>query len=343
MNWKLILGVVAVGLLGLGVFGYGKYQQIFEPNVPNTLENKIIEFPTGSTYQEMVNLLHQNGFLKDTVSFNWVAAQMKYKKANMRTGRFEIQANWSNRKLIQHLRNGKQATTKVVLTNERLPENVAAKVARFIEPDSLEMWQLFQDEKFLDEQGFSKETLMSVFIPNTYDFFWNTTPQKFFERMKKEHSKFWEKDDRLSKAKALDMTPEEVYTLASIVEKETNQNPEKARIAGVYMNRLKKGMLLQADPTCVFATRDFTARRVLNKHLEFDSPYNTYLYNGLPPGPISMASISSIDAVLNHEDHKYIYFCAKPDDSGYHAFARTLSAHNVNANKFRKWLRKRGY
>ncbi len=343
MNWKIIIGIIIiVGIIG-GIFGYAKYQQVFAPNVPSIIENNMIEIPTGATYQEVVDQLYLNGFLIDTVSFNWVAEKMQYKKNDMRTGRFEIQPNWSNRKLIQHLRNGRRATVKVVLTNERLVENVAAKVARFIEPDSIEILHLFNDEEFLLDNGFTKETLMSLFIPDTYDFYWNTTPKDFFARMKKEHEAFWSKESRLEKAKALDMTPAEVYTLASIVEKETNYNPEKKRMAGVYLNRLKIGMLLQADPTAVFATRDFETRRVLDRHLEYDSPYNTYLYAGLPPGPIAMASKVSIDAVLNHEEHKYYYFCAKPNTSGQHNFAKNLAAHNVNAAKFRRWLTRRGY
>lgn len=342
MNWKWILGILLIGLMIGGVFGYQKYQQIFAPNVPTALKQTIVAIPTGSTYDEIVDLLYQEGFLKDSASFNWVAEQMQYRKADMRTGRFEIKPNWSNRELITHLRGGKQATVKVVLTNERFPENVAAKAAQFIESDSLEIQQVFEDESYLQEHGFSKETLISLFIPNTYDFYWNTKPKAFFERMLKEHKAFWDKNNRRKKAKALNLTPAEVYTLASIVEKETNQNAEKSRIAGVYLNRLNINMALQADPTAVFATRDFSARRVLHRHIEFDSPYNTYKYPGLPPGPISMASIASIDAVLNAENHKYLYFCAKPDDSGFHAFAKSLSAHNVNARRFHRWLRKRG-
>jgi len=341
INWKLILSVLALGLIGAGIFGYDKYQQIFAPNVPSTLSSNILEIPTGSDYNEIVNLLSNNGFIQDTASFNWVAQQMKYKRTNMRSGRFEIQPNWSNKKLISHLRGGKQSTVKVVLTNERMVENVAAKVARFIEPDSLEILRLFQDKEFLAKHDYTEETLMSLFIPNTYDCYWNSSPKDFFERMLKENKGFWERNGRLEKAKALEMTPEEVYTLAAIVEKETNQNSEKPRMAGVYLNRINRGIPLQADPTAVFATKDFGARRVLNKHIEFDSPYNTYMYPGLPPGPIAMASISSIDGVLNREEHKYLYFCAKPDDSGLHAFAKTLSAHNVNANKFRRWLNKK--
>jgi UPF0755 protein len=220
--------------------------------------------------------------------------------------------------------------------------NVAAKAARFIEPDSLAIVTLLQDEAYLDSIGYSRETLQSIFIPNTYQFFWNTSPRGFVERMLKEHDRFWSKNRRRAKAERLGLTPEEVYTLASIIEKETLNNDEKKRMAGVYLNRLQRGMLLQADPTAVFATRDFDTPRVLYYHTEFDSPYNTYRYPGLPPGPIAMASIASIDGVLNAEDHDYIFFCARGDGSGYHNFAETMAGHSRNIRVYQENLRKRG-
>ena len=221
-------------------------------------------------------------------------------------------------------------------------ENVAAKAARFIEPDSVDLLIAFRNPINLEKYGFTEETLMSLFIPNTYEFFWNTSPEAFLERMKKEHDKFWEQNNRLKKAEKLGLKPAEVYTVASIVEKETLQNSEKKRMAGVYLNRLEINMKLQADPTSVFATKDFTTKQVTDYHTNFDSPYNTYRYAGLPPGPIAMASIASIDAVLNREDHKYYYFCAKGDGSGLHNFAKNLNGHNQNVRIYKSNLRKRG-
>ncbi len=328
----LIIGAVA------GFFLWGKYQAISSPNVPADLKNNIVEIPTNSTFQEVVNIMLENGQIEDTVSFREVAELMNYKKTTMRAGRYKIKSGWSNRSLITHLRAGKQAPVKVVLNTGRFVEDIAGKAAKTIEADSSDLAQLFHNQSVITSKGFTDETLMSLFIPNTYEFFWNTNAEKFLAKMVKEHEIFWKKNSREKKATAMNMSKEEVYTLASIVERETNAKSEKPRIAGVYLNRLKKGMLLQADPTAVFATRDFTARRVLNKHINFDSPYNTYKYVGLPPGPISIASISSIDAVLNSENHEYIFFCAKPDNSGLHAFAKTLAGHNRNANKFRSWL-----
>jgi UPF0755 protein len=194
------------------------------------------------------------------------------------------------------------------------------------------------DQEVLSELGYTPENIMSLFIPNTYQVYWNTSPQNLLKRLQVENDAFWAKKNRREKAKSLGLSTQEVYTLASIVEKESLVMDEKPIIAGVYLNRLKKGMLLQADPTVVFAVGDFSIQRVLNKHLAIDSPYNTYKNVGLPPGPICMPSISSIDGVLNAEKHNYIFFCAKPNSGGRHAFANTLAGHNRNAAIYRNWL-----
>ncbi len=338
---KILLGLLIVAIIA-GIYGYSAYKDVFAPNVPEMLESPFLYISTGTNFDNLLEQLKDQNFIKDATSFHWTAKQMSFIKPEMRAGRFKIQPNWNNRQLINHLRGGKQATVNVVLTNERLPEDIAGKVSKIIEADSTAIDQLLRNEEFLSKHNYSPETVMSVFIPNTYEFYWNRNAEDFFNKMLKEHDKFWAKNDRLDKAKGLNMTPQEVYTLASIVERETNQNDEKASIAGVYLNRLEKGMLLQADPTVVFAVKQFDLRRVLNKHLEYDSPYNTYMYTGLPPGPISMAEISSIDAVLNYDDHEYIFFCSKGDGSGYHAFAKTLAGHNANAARYRRNLKARG-
>jgi peptidoglycan lytic transglycosylase G len=340
--FKKLLIVLLLIVFIAGYFGYDKYRQIFASNVPAELKNEYLLIPSGSNFEELLEILKDEHFIIDETSFVWVAQRMKYIKPELRSGRYKIQPNWSNRSLINHLRNGKQATVKVVLNNERLPEEVAGKVSKTIESDSIEVIELLKNKSYLDQFGLNPETAMTVFIPNTYDFFWDTDAISFFEKMLSENEKFWKKKNRLKKAKKLNLSKEDVYTLASIVEKETNKNDEKQRMAGVYINRLKTGMPLQADPTVVFATRDFSTKRVLNRHTEYDSPYNTYMYKGLPPGPISMASISSIDGVLNAEDHDYVFFCAKGDGSGYHAFAKTLSGHNANARRYAQNLKKRG-
>ncbi|MEM1319851.1 MAG: endolytic transglycosylase MltG [Bacteroidota bacterium] len=340
--FKRILLFLFIAAIVAGIFGYGKYNQVFSPNVPEELKQAYINIPTNASFEEIRDRLHNQGFLIDSTAFTWVAEQMSYKRTKMRSGRFKIEPGWSNRRLIQHLRNGKQSPVKLVLTNERLPNEIAGKVARFIEADSLSVQRLITNEEYLSKHQLTPQTMITAIVPNTYEFFWNTNAEQFFERMIKERDKFWGKNNRIFKAQKLNLSKEEIYTLASIVERETNSKAEKPRIAGVYYNRLQKGMLLQADPTVVFATGEFGLRRVLNRHLEFDSPYNTYQNLGLPPGPISMASITSLDAVIDVEDHDYIFFCAKGDGSGTHAFAKTLSGHNRNAARYRQNLKKRG-
>ncbi len=339
-----ILGLLLLALLLGGLFlGWKPVKAIYFSGVPKHLKNNFLLIPTGATFDQVLDSLTLGGFIDNPEGFRWLAEKMKYRREIMRAGRFEIQPGWHNRQLIQHLRGGKQAPVKVVLNIERLPEEVAGRVARFLEADSLSLLQTFRDPELLAQTGYTPETLISLFIPNTYEMFWNTDARGFLERMIREHDAFWNKNDRRAKAQALGLTLEQVYTLASIVERETNANSEKPTIAGVYLNRLNINMPLQADPTCVFATRDFETRRVTEFHTTFNSPYNTYIYKGLPPGPICMASISSIDAVLNPQAHDYLYFCAKPDDSGTHTFASSYGAHLVNARRFQSWLQQRGY
>ena len=340
-RWKYFWVFVFITFTAGLFFAWQPIRAIYLSGVPAKLEVYYICIRTGASFEDVVTALKENGFITNESDFRWLAEKMNYKKDKMRAGRFEIKPGWSNRELIQQLRNGPQAPVKVILNNERLPEQVAGVVARFIEADSLSLLGTFHDPVFLNEIGYTEETIMSAFIPNTYEMYWNTDAKGFVRRMLKEHDAFWNKNDRKSKAQALGMTETQVYILASIVERETNANQEKPIIAGVYLNRLKIGMKLQADPTSVFATRDFDTRRVTEYHTTYDSPYNTYVYKGLPPGPISMASIPSLDAVLNPTHHNYLYFCAKPDESGTHAFAETFAAHKVNANRFQNYVRQR--
>lgn len=335
----LILITVAVGAF----FAWKPFKAVYISGVPDNLpQPAYLYIPTGANFEQVVDSLRKNKFINDEAGFRWLAGEMNYRKDVMRPGRFEIKAGWHNRELIQHLRAGKQSPVKVVLNNERLPEEIAGKVAGVLETDSLSLLQMFQDKNFLAEMGYNTDNMLAAIIPNTYEMYWNTDAKAFFKRLVKENEAFWSKNGRLDKAKALGLTPIEVYILASIVERETNYGPEKPTIAGVYLNRLRINMRLQADPTSVFATRDFLTRRVTEYHTTFDSPYNTYVYTGLPPGPISLAAIPTLDAVLNPQTHKYLYFCAKPDESGTHAFAETFAAHKVNAQKFQAYISKKG-
>lgn len=334
---KIFWGILAVGLIS-GSFVYYKYTRIMSPNVPDKLENSIVFIPTNSSFRDVVEILHRNNQIVDTISFREVSEMMNYKKSTMRSGCYKINPSWSNHALISHLRAGDQEPISLVFNHGWVLEDVASKVAQYIEPDSVDLMTLFLNEDYINKFGYSVETLMSLFIPNTYEFYWNTNEKAFFERMLQEHNRFWKSNERLIKAKKLGMNPIEVYTLASIVEREVSKGEEKKRVAGLYINRIKQGMRLGADPTAKFATKDFKANRILYKHTRYDSPYNTYLYRGLPPGPISMASIKSIDAVLDFENHDYIFMCSRPDYSGYHEFAETITEHSKNARRYHRWL-----
>ena len=337
---KLLLALLVALALAVGGFAY--YQTMVVPVIPKAAEAVTVDIPTGSNYETVMDTLAAHGVVPNRVFFDPLAEQMEFKRDRMRAGRFTLTPGLSSVGLIRKLRSGAQATVDVVLTTEREPMNVAAKVARFLEPDSLAFQQLFQDTAFLDSIGYTPETLQTLFIPNTYEMYWNATPREFVARMVKEHERFWRSNGRRELAEQRGLTPAEVYTLASIVEKESLQASERPRIAGVYLNRLELGMPLQADPTAVFATREFSVGRVLYRHIEFDSPYNTYVYRGLPPGPITMSSAGSIDAVLQPEQHDYIYFCARGDGSGLHNFAATGAGHARNRAIYVANLKERG-
>lgn len=247
----------------------------------------------------------------------------------------------SNNELINMLRSGKQEPVKVTFNNIRSREEFAGKISRQLEADSLSVIHLLMDDKYLEQFGTNALNSLALFIPNTYEFYWNTTAEMFINRMAREYDKFWNQIRRM-KCRETGLTRRQVSILASIIEKETSKEIEKPSIAGVYMNRLRKGWPLQADPTIIFAWNDYNIKRVLTKHTRINSPYNTYIYTGLPPGPICLPSIGSIDAVLNFEHHDYMYFCAKDDLGGFHVFSRTLSEHNRNAKKYQQAIKKRG-
>ncbi len=339
---RIVRIIVLTGAVVALIFGLLMYNNFILSNQVPALEDPWIEIPTNASFDEVVDLLKAKGVVTNESAFRWLSDYMEYKRDPMRSGRYKLQEGWTAIQLIRHLRGGKQSTMNVVISTGRTIEDVAGTVAEVLEPDSLDFLALFKDESYIKDLGYRSETLMSLFIPNTYNLYWNSSPQQFMKRMVREHDAFWSKNNRKQKADALNLSPAEVYTLASIVERETTKNDEKKRMAGVYLNRVRIGMRLQADPTAVFARKDFAAKRVTDYHTKFDSPYNTYMYAGLPPGPISMASIASIDAVLNAEKHDYLYFCAKGDGTGYHNFAKTLAKHNQNARIYAQNLRKRG-
>lgn len=268
-------------------------------------------------------------------------AHVDHYEEHLHTGRYEVEPSISTFALMRRLLHGHQSPVRLTIPTTHTMKHLAARLAKHIEPDSATLAEAFTDSAFCEKHGCTTATLPCLFIPNTYEVYWDITPDQLAQRMKRESEKFWT-TMRKNKAEQAGLTPEEVITLASIVEKETANKEEKPDIAGLYLNRLRKGMKLQADPTVKFALQDFGLRRILNKHLTCDSPYNTYVYAGLPPGPICLPSIASIDAVLNHTEHNYIYMCAKEDFSGTHNFAATYEEHKANARKYVQALNERG-
>lgn len=338
---KIVGILMLLGAIVGGVLGYRYYDMFFLQNVPSKLETDLVQIPAGADLDEVVTILKDGGFIDNESNFRMAAEWMNYGN-NIQAGQFKVEAGTTSKRLVTILKTFGQTPVQFVIHNKRTLEQVAGHCSKYFEADSLAFLDVIMDEKFWKENGYNLETAMSAFIPNTYQIYWTTTPKELFTRMIKEHDSFWSKDNRREKAKKAGFSEVEVYTLASIVETESQHKPERPRIAGVYVNRLRIGMPLQADPTLVFAMRDFTLRRILTVHTQIESPYNTYKYAGLPPGPIYMSSISSIDAVLNAEKHSYLYFCAKPDLSRTHNYAKTLSAHNVNARNYQRWLNQQG-
>ena len=337
---KIFFGASILVAAAAGYLAYDFYNRIYSPNVKlHSSEANELLIPSKSTYNDVVYILDQKGFLKDTASFNWVARKMNYPNL-VKAGRYIIDEGMNNRELVTLLRSGQQAPVNVVLRPVRTKDQLVGFIASKLEADSMELITMLNDKVFLRDLGYTTENIMSLFLENTYEFYWTTSARKFVERMIDENEKYWNLD-RLKKADKLNLSPQEVYILASIVDAEATFGSEYKTIAGLYLNRLKKRMLLQADPTVIFGVGDFTIRRVLNSHLQHDSPYNTYLYEGLPPGPISLTPLRSVDAVLNAENHNYIYMCAKEDRSGYHNFATTYEQHIINARKFRESLNRR--
>lgn len=341
---KKLFGVIGlVGLLVVGVLLWWGYLKVFKPNV--RIENEegktYLYIHTGATFEQVLSSLTANKYLCDPKSFEWMAVKMNY-PTHVKPGRYKISDGMTNRQLLNMLRAGNQEPVKVIFNSVRFKHELASVVGKQIEADSMEIIKLLNDEVFLEKLGgFNKETAQAMFIPNTYELYWNTSAEQFIRKMYGEYQKFWN-EKRLKQAELAGMTPAQVSTLASIIEEESQKKSERPIIAGLYINRIKKGMLLQADPTVRFAWGDFTIKRIYEKYTLVDSPYNTYKYAGLPPGPICIPSISAIDAVLNYQKHEYIYFCAKEDFSGYHNFARTLEQHNQNAQKYRRALTKAG-
>ncbi len=339
MNFKKIILFVSLAVLvGVAYFGFKVYQIVFTPNT-NFSEDKVsVYIPTDATFEEVKAIV--SPFIKDMDKFETLANRRGY-STGIKAGKFELTKNMNTNSIVSALR--RSVPVRVTFNNQERLENFVGRIASQIEPDSIQLLQAFKEPTFLEENGFTEETVFTMLLPNTFEFYWNTSAVKFRDQMAKEYFRFWN-DERKAKAEKLGLTPEEVSILASIVQKETAKVEERPRVAKVYLNRMNVGMPLQADPTVIYAyklsSNDFNQviKRVYYKHLEVDSPYNTYRNVGLPPGPIFMPDVNAIDAVLNPEQHDFIYFCASVERFGYHEFATTLEQHNVNAKKYAAWL-----
>ncbi|MGM9760436.1 MAG: endolytic transglycosylase MltG [Parabacteroides sp.] len=336
MRYGIIGGLVAAFAI-LASAGFWAYRQAWRPNFQPE-KTMYVYVDRQKDFEQLCNQL-QNAGCRDLASFRRVAAFLDYPN-QLKTGRYAVKPGMSNWELVNHLRRGNQVATRVVFNNIRLKEELAERLDDQLMLRADELLQLWNDSLYCDSLGFTPVTLPTLFIPDTYELYWNISSAKLMQRMLREYKAFWN-EERLAKAEKIGLKPVEVAILASIVEEETAAVDEYPIVAGLYLNRLKAGIPLQADPTVKFAVGDFTLRRILTAHLEIESPYNTYKHVGLPPGPLRIPSRKGLEAVLNPMSHTYIYMCAKEDFSGRHNFARTLAEHNRNAERYRAELNRR--
>ena len=338
---RILLLIVALGLVFMASFSFYVYKVMFKSNTSFEEDSVFIFIKTGTTYDEM--LFDMKSYLKNIDDFDVLAKRKKY---FVKPGKYIIKKDMNNNDIVNSIRSN-NITVNVIFNNIKNLNDLAGKVSNQIEADSLSFLNSF-DSEFFSNKGFNKENILSMYIPNSYNFFWNTSAERFNERIFEEYTRFWGDNNRVEKANKLKLSKKEVIILASIVNEESKENSELPRIAGVYLNRLKDNWKLQADPTVKFAAykldqyKNTIIRRVLNKHLRINSTYNTYRNYGLPPGIISMPSIQAVDAVLNYEKHNYYFFAADPKRPGFHSFARSLSEHKKNARLFHKDLNKKG-
>ena len=308
---------------------------LYSPNFLINSKEKFIIINEKTEFNELIKSLERDTIINDILSFSVLSKIMEYQE-NIKEGAYKVNTNMSNYDMITMLRSGNQTPINITFSYARKMDDLAEKITKKLKMSDDDLVNYLYDN-IEDYNDFNKLDIISIFLPDTYEVYWNISPKKLTEKMYSEYKKFWNKE-RLIKLDKINLEQKEAIVLASIVASESRMLDEADRIAGVYMNRLNRNMRLQADPTLVFAANDYTIRRVLNKHKRIKSPYNTYIHKGLPPGPIRLASKNYIDAVLNYEKHNYIFMCAKEDFSGYHAFATNLTDHNRNAKKFQKAL-----
>lgn len=330
----VILLVIFTGLAS--TFSFYFYQVIKSPNLQIDRESISFVIPEGATFRSVQDTLYKYGIVNDMVSFSFIAKLMNYTEA-IKPGLYAIDRNMSNIEAIRRLRAGDQVPSRITFSNARIIDDLYEPVTRYIALSPEEFKNALDNYIAINDEGFVSQTIISMFIPNTYQVYYTISAEELVERINTEYEAFWNQE-RKEKAESIGLTPLEVSILASIVQAEAKIDEESKIIAGLYMNRLKQGIPLQADPTLVFAGGDFTLKRVLNEHKEAESPYNTYKNKGLPPGPINMPSIHSINAVLNYTKHDYIYMCAREDFSGYHYFTASYAEHTRNAEKYQRKL-----
>lgn len=337
---KWIIAIIVLLLIAVGI---GGYFIVFASNTAFTEKEAVVYVRTGSDFSDVQHSL--NPLLKNPAAFTQIAQRMGYAQ-NVKAGKYIIKKGASNIDIVRTLRN-RNTAVKLKFNNQERVEDLAGRISKQIEPDSTALLKAFLDPTFLRDNGFTEATALAMYIPNTYEFYWNTSAEEFRNRMLKEYQRFWT-DERKAKAAAQGLTPVQVCVLASIVQKETAKVDERPRIAGVYLNRLHSNMMLQADPTAVFAMKNHTGdytmviKRVTNLHTSLQNPYNTYQNYGLPMGLIAMPDISSIEAVLTPEVHDYLFFVADPENYGYHKFSRTYLQHTQSAKKYWDWADENG-
>jgi len=328
---KVVLFLLFIFILIFGVLGW----QIFGPTIKNP-QKKFLYIKSRSTYQDVKDSLRKNKIISSDFWFDKIASYADYQK-NIRPGKYKISAGMSLYQLVKMLRSGKQVPVNLVITKLRTKEDLAKKIAVNFETDSTTVINFLNNNDSLARFDVDSNTVMTDVIPNTYTYTWTTPVQNIFKKLYAEKQIFWNKE-RLQKANKIGLTPNEVYILASIIEEETNKQDDKGKIASVYLNRMQKGMKLAADPTIKFAMKNFSLKRIYHKYLEFDSPYNTYLNAGLPPGPICTPSIKTIDAVLDSPQTDYLFFVARSDFSGFSDFATTYQQHLIYAKEYQQAL-----
>jgi len=335
-NKRIKIAILVFALLS-AMFSYYAWQIFKTPNF-NVKKDQNFELliPEGATFKTLEDSLKKHDMVKDNLSFRFLSKVFGIQE-KVRPGRYLIYETSGNWEILRKIRNGRQDALKVVINTWRLKEDIAGKLGKVLPFDSVYIYKRLDSSEYVASFGFTKETIPAIFIPDTYEVLWTSNFDSFMQKMNKQNKKFWN-STRIEEAKRLGMTPVQVATLASIVEGESKKSDEQARIAGVYWNRLQQSMPLQADPTVVFAWKDFTIKRVTGKYTALNSPYNTYKNIGLPPGPISIPNPKVIDKVLHLEKHQYLYFCAKENFSGYHSFAKTYEEHLVNAANYQMAL-----